>query len=234
MQASRFTEPVSEQVWRAKYQWTNPHCIAEPSIEATWDRVALAVSGAEPHHRDEWRARFRTLLGDFRFLPAGRILANAGTQRSATLFNCFVMGPMQDSINGIFGALREAMVTLQAGGGVGVDFSTLRPAGMAAVATGGVASGPVSFMHIWELASATLESTSHRRGAMMATLRCDHPDIEAFIAAKRTAGALTHFNLSVLVTDDFLHAVQEDAQWPLVFPLLERQPPAGAQLCTRA
>jgi ribonucleoside-diphosphate reductase alpha chain len=140
---------------------------------------------------------------------------------------------MEDSISGIFGGLRETMVTMQFGGGAGIDFSTLRPAGMAAISTGGVSSGPVSFMHIWELASATLESTSNRRGAMMATLRCDHPDIEIFIDAKRKPGALTHFNLSVLVTEDLLHAVEADAMWPLVFPLRGHQAPEGAELCMR-
>jgi ribonucleoside-diphosphate reductase alpha chain len=233
MQTSRFTQPVAEHVWKAKYQWADSLGMREPSLDATLDRVALAISSAEVHHHNEWRERFRALLHDFRFLPGGRILANAGTHRGATLFNCFVMGTIEDSISGIFGALREAMVTMQYGGGVGVDFSTLRPAGTAAISTGGVASGPVSFMHLWELASATLESTSNRRGAMMATLRCDHPDIEAFIDAKRTPGVLTHFNLSVLVSDEFLHAIEEDAPWPLVFPAHGHRPPEGAQMCMR-
>jgi ribonucleoside-diphosphate reductase alpha chain len=233
MQVTRFKQPIAEHVWKAKYQWSDSVGMCEPSVDATWDRVALAVSGSEPHHHDEWRERFRALLHDFRFLPGGRILASAGTQRSATLFNCFVMGTMDDSISGIFGSLREAMVTMQFGGGVGVDFSTLRPAGAVAISTGGVASGPVSFLHLWELASATLESTSNRRGAMMATLRCDHPDIEAFIDAKRTPGVLSHFNLSILVSDDFLHAVEEDALWPLVFPAHGHRPPEGAEVCMR-
>lgn len=234
MQEHRFTETIAEHVWRTKYQWSNHGGRSESSVDDTWDRVALAVASVEPHSKDDWRERFRALLRDFRFLPGGRILANAGTGRNATLFNCFVVGVMDDSIGGIFGMLREAMVTLQSGGGVGVDFSTLRPGGMAAIATGGVASGPVSFMHVWELASATLESTSRRRGAMMATLRCDHPDIEAFIDAKRTPGVLAHFNLSVLVSDDFIRAVEADAPWPLVFPLHGRQAPEGAELCVRS
>jgi ribonucleoside-diphosphate reductase alpha chain len=233
MQASRFTQPVAEHVWKAKYQWTDGVGMREPSVDATWDRVALAISSGEAHHHNEWRERFRALLHDFRFLPGGRILANAGTPRSATLFNCFVMGAMEDSISGIFGGLREAMVTMQFGGGIGVDFSTLRPAGAAAISTGGVASGPVSFMHLWELASATLESTSNRRGAMMATLRCDHPDIEAFIDAKRAPGVLSHFNLSILISNDFLHAIEEDALWPLVFPAHGHRPPEGAEVCMR-
>lgn len=205
----------------------------EPSIDATWDRVALAVSGAEAHHHNEWRERFRAILSDFRFLPGGRILASAGTSRRATLFNCFVMGPMEDSIQGIFNALREAMLTLQAGGGVGVDFSTLRPAGSLAVASGGLASGPVSFMKVWEEANTVLESNKLRRGVMMATLRCDHPDIESFLEAKNASEVLPHFNLSVLVSDEFMRAVEDDGPWPLVFPLGSQPIPAGGEVCER-
>lgn len=233
MQKTRFTGEISDHVWRTRYRWSEGGHMQEPSIEATWERVALAVSGAEAHHHDEWRERFLSILKDFRFLPGGRILAGAGTSRRATLFNCFVMGLVEDSVQGIFNALREAMVTLQAGGGVGVDFSTLRPAGSLAVASGGVASGPVSFMRIWEESNTVLESSNLRRGAMMATLRCDHPDIEAFIEAKIASEALPHFNLSVLISDDFMRAVDEDGPWPLVFPLGEHPIPAGGEVCER-
>jgi ribonucleoside-diphosphate reductase alpha chain len=205
----------------------------EPSIESTWDRVALAVSGAEVLHRNEWHERFRTILSDFRFLPGGRILAGAGTPHRATLFNCFVMGQMEDSVQGIFNTLRESMLTLQAGGSVGIDFSTLRPAGASAVATGGVASGPLSFMDVWEGASSVLESGNVRGGALMATLRCDHPDIESFVDAKLFGPPLPHFKLSVAVTDDFMRAVEEDATWPLVFPLGQHPIPAGGEVCER-
>ena len=205
----------------------------EPSIEATWDRVALAVSGAEAHHHNEWRERFRAILGDFRFLPGGRTLASAGTSRRATLFNCFVMGPMEDSIQGIFNALRDAMLTLQAGGGVGVDFSTLRPAGSPAISSGSVASGPISFMRTWEVANAVLESSNPRRGAMMAALRCDHPDIESFIEAKMASGAMQYFNQSVLLTDEFMRAVEDDGLWPLVFPVGTHPVPEDGELCVR-
>lgn len=205
----------------------------EPSIEATWDRVALAVSGAEAQHHNEWRERFRAILTDFRFLPSGRILAGAGTSRRATLFSCFVMAPPEDSLQGIFNALREAMVTLQAGAGVGIDFSTLRPAGSAAVSSGGVASGPVSFLKVWAAATAVLESGNPRRGALMATLRCDHPDIEAFIDAEIDCDPLPRFNRSVLLTEDFMRAVENDGPWPLVFPLGERPLPDGGQVCER-
>lgn len=233
LHASHITEAVSDHVWRTRYCWLEPGRLPEPSIEATWDRVALAVSKAETHHRDEWRERFRTILHDFRFLPGGRILASAGTSQHSTLFNGFAAGSLEDSINGIFNALREAMVTLQAGGGVGVDFSGLRPSGASAVASAGVASGPVSFMRVWQTANAVLASHNLRRGAMMATLRCDHPDIEAFIDAKTSGSILSQFKLSVAITDDFMRAVEADGPWPLVFPLGQHPVPAGAEVCTR-
>lgn len=121
-------------------------------------------------------------------------------------------------MDGIFDALKEGALTMQQGGGVGYDFSTLRPHGMPAQAVGGVASGPVSFMRIWDSMCDTLLSTGARRGAMMAALRCDHPDIFEFVRAKRDPARLRHFNLSVLATDAFMRAVKEDADWPLVFP----------------
>lgn len=233
MPSTFFTEPVAEQVWRAKYRLVEDGHSSEPDIGATWSRVALALSKPETHHRDEWCARFEAALAHFRFLPGGRILAGAGSGRRSTLFNCFVMGTLQDSIEGIFSSLAETMLTMQSGGGVGCDFSTLRPAGMPASESGNVASGPVSFMQIWDQAAATLVSTGSRRGAMMATLRCDHPDIERFIDAKRDAHSLQHFNLSVLVTDAFMQAVEKDAPWPLMFPLDGRSAPPGAMVCER-
>ncbi len=135
-----------------------------------------------------------------------------------TLFNCFVMGEIADDLTSIFEALKEGALTMQQGGGVGYDFSTLRPAGTVAATTGSIASGPVSFMRIWDAMCATMLSTGARRGAMMATLRCDHPDIETFVDAKRDPAVLRHFNLSVLVSDAFMAAVAEDRDWPLVFP----------------
>ncbi|HWW70515.1 MAG TPA: adenosylcobalamin-dependent ribonucleoside-diphosphate reductase [Duganella sp.] len=223
-----FSEPISEYIWKSRYRSGD-----EASVAATWERVALALSRAEPHHRDLWCDRFGQLLDHFRFLPGGRILAGAGSARRTTLFNCFVMAPPHDSLDAIFSALGESMVTMQAGGGVGCDFSTLRPAGAPAAQSGNVASGPVSFMHLWEAACETLLSTSARRGAMMATLRCDHPDIDRFVDAKRSGGALRHFNLSVLISDAFLQAVDEDGQWPLVFPLGGHPVPEGALVCER-
>jgi ribonucleoside-diphosphate reductase alpha chain len=135
-----------------------------------------------------------------------------------TLFNCFVMGAVEDSIPGIFRALQEAALTMQEGGGIGVDFSTLRPRGTPAKSAGNIASGAVSFMQIWDAMCGTILSTGARRGAMMATLRCDHPDIEEFVTAKQQCGQLRRFNLSVQITDAFIAAVRSDDAWPLMFP----------------
>jgi len=209
--------PFSRRVWEAKYRYAGPlDAPPEENIDATWDRVAraLAATEAEPA---VWEPRFRAALQDFGFIPAGRILAGAGTERNVTLFNCFVMGTIPDDLGGIFAQLREAALTLQQGGGIGYDFSTLRPKGAPVRSLGSVSSGPVSFMEVWDAMCATIMSAGARRGAMMATLRCDHPDVEAFVEAKREPGRLTNFNLSVLVTDAFMTAVREDADWPLVF-----------------
>jgi len=206
--------PIARHIWNQRYR--DP--AHEASIEDTWRRVGAAVARAEPGDRAAWRARFAALLRDFRFLPGGRIQAGSGSGRRVSLFNCFVMGPIEDSIDGIFGALREGALTMQQGGGVGYDFSSLRPHGTRAQGSVGVASGPVSFMDVWDAMCATIQSTGARRGAMMATLRIDHPDIDAFITAKQRAGRLRHFNLSVQVSDAFMQALAADADWALAFP----------------
>ena len=145
----------------------------------------------------------------FAFIPAGRVLAGAGTGRAVTLFNCFVMGGIGDDMSSIFANVREAALTMQQGGGIGHDFSTLRPKGAPVRGMGADASGPVSFMDVWDAMCKTIMSAGSRRGAMMGTLRCDHPDIEAFIEAKADPARLRNFNLSVLVTDAFLDAVKD-------------------------
>jgi ribonucleoside-diphosphate reductase alpha chain len=214
-----FISDISSRIWDIRYRYRESGKTIDLTVEDTWRRVARALAGMERQDKAIWERRFYQVLEGFRFLPGGRILAGAGTAHRVTLFNCFVMGEVEDSLDGIFEALKEGALTMQQGGGVGYDFSTLRPSGEPARGVGVTASGPVSFMRIWDSMCATILSTGARRGAMMATLRCDHPDIEIFIAAKHDPGALRHFNLSVLVTDDFMHAVREDADWPLVFPL---------------
>lgn len=210
-------DAISHQIWDMKYRLKDG-AGGDASIADSWARVATSLAQAEaPDQRAARAEEFAGALADFKFLPAGRILAGAGTGRSVTLFNCFVMGTIPDSMDGIFSALREAALTLQQGGGIGYDFSTLRPKGAGVAGVGADASGPVSFMDVWDAMCRTIMSAGSRRGAMMATLRVDHPDIEEFIAAKRTPGRLTNFNLSVLVTDAFMQAVQADADWPLIF-----------------
>ncbi|WP_428620752.1 adenosylcobalamin-dependent ribonucleoside-diphosphate reductase [Reyranella sp.] len=209
---------MSRHVWETKYRYRDSTGGGDRTVEDSWRRMARALSAVEPRDRDLWEQRFFDVLKGFKFLPGGRIQAGAGTGRNVTLFNCFVMGTIEDSIEGIFRALHEGAITMQHGGGVGYDFSTLRPRGARAKGVGAIASGPVSFMKVWDSMCATILSTGARRGAMMATLRCDHPDIDEFVSAKRAPSALRHFNLSVQVTDAFMDAVRRDAEWPLIFP----------------
>jgi ribonucleoside-diphosphate reductase alpha chain len=213
---------ISQQIWDLKYRYRLNGKVMDHTIEDTWRRVAKAVARIEPSKdRRFWQQQFYDLLSDFRFLPGGRILAGGGTKHHVTLFNCFVMHIAEDSMTGIFDALKEGALTLQQGGGVGYDFSVLRPAGEVAKKTGIAASGPVSFMRVWDTMCSVLLSTGARRGAMMAVLRCDHPDIETFIKAKSHAAELRHFNVSVLVSDAFMQAVKRDGDWELVFPITD-------------
>ena len=209
--------PISRQIWDAKYRLkTADGTPVDLTIEDTWRRVARALAAGEIEPAC-WEQPFYQALQDFRFLPAGRILSGAGTDRRVTLFNCFVMGDIADDLGSIFDHLREAALTMQQGGGIGYDFSSLRPKGAAVKGVGADASGPLSFMDVWDAMCRTIMSAGARRGAMMATMRCDHPDIEDFIAAKRQAGRLRNFNLSVLATDPFMTAVEADTDWPLMF-----------------
>lgn len=214
-----FQEPLSEKIWKIKYRYCHPLRVVDHTIEDTWHRVAKAIASAETlKKRNEWETHFYDILRDFHFLPGGRILAGAGTSHHVTLFNCFVIPILKDSLSGIFKALKEGALTLQQGGGVGYDFSPLRPRGSWVKKIGIGASGPVSFMNIWDAMCAVMVSTGARRGAMMGILRCDHPDIEEFIHAKENRNALRQFNVSVLVTDRFMHAVKENQAWDLAFP----------------
>ncbi|WP_330447987.1 ribonucleotide reductase N-terminal alpha domain-containing protein [Paracoccus marcusii] len=186
------------------------------SVEDSWRRVARDLARVESDPA-KWEDKFYSALEDFRYLPAGRILAGAGTGRSVTLFNCFVMGTIPDSMGGIFDMLKEAALTMQQGGGIGYDFSTIRPRGAVVKGVAADASGPLSFMDVWDAMCRTIMSAGSRRGAMMATMRCDHPDVEQFIVAKQDSARLRMFNLSVLITDDFMDAVRADAPWDLKF-----------------
>ena len=214
-----FETELARLIWDSRYRDRSDGEVRDQRVQDTWRRVAQALAALEPRDRPAWEDKFYRLLDEFGFLPGGRILAGAGTGHDRTLFNCFVMGTLGDSMEAIFKALKEGALTMQAGGGIGYDFSPLRPQGVPAQRSGGLAAGPVSFMRIWDTMCETLLANAARRGAMMATLRCDHPDIETFVDAKRDRRALRNFNLSVLVTDDFMEAVRADHPWPLVFPL---------------
>ena len=188
--------PISKHIWEQKYRFQASDGAAENSVEGSWRRVADAVAQAEIEElRGLWAERFYDALSGFAFLPAGRILSGAGTARTVTLFNCFVMGRIEDDMTSIFENVKEAALTMQQGGGIGQDFSTLRPKGALVKGVGADASGPVSFMDVWDAMCRTIMSAGSRRGAMMATLACDHPDIEAFIEAKADPSRLRNFNL---------------------------------------
>ena len=223
----QFDMPISEMIWDAKYRLKEAAtkgpaaegrnlAVQDLTVEDTWRRIARALAQPEKD-ADLWEERFYDALSGFRFLPAGRITAGAGTDRNVTLFNCYVMGTIPDSMAGIFDMLKEAALTMQQGGGIGYDFSTIRPQGAPVIGVGSDASGPLSFMDVWDAMCRTIMSAGARRGAMMATMRCDHPDIERFVDAKADAARLRNFNMSVLITDPFMDAVKADADWDLVF-----------------
>ncbi len=209
--------PISQQIWDMKYRLKDGEGRPiDKAVDGSWARVAEALAAVEADP-DTWAPVFAEAMDGFKFLPAGRILAGAGAERNVTLFNCFVMGDIPDDMAGIFENLKEAALTMQQGGGIGYDFSTLRPKGAPVKGVGADASGPLTFMDVWDSMCRTIMSAGSRRGAMMATLRCDHPDVEAFIEAKQEPGRLRMFNLSVLVTDPFMQAVKDDAPWNLEF-----------------
>ena len=212
-----FAAPIAEQIWDMKYRFKEADGTPiDKTIEDTWHRIAGALAVVEDDPK-AWEGKFYDALSDFKYLPAGRITAGAGTARSVTLFNCFVMGTIPDSMGGIFDMLKEAALTMQQGGGIGYDFSTIRPKGAGVLGVAADASGPLSFMDVWDAMCRTIMSAGSRRGAMMATMRCDHPDVEDFITAKSDAARLRMFNMSVLITDPFMDAVKADGPWDLVF-----------------
>src|SRR3990172_5640458 len=204
-----FGSEVTQAIWREKYLM-----LQEGKPKDCFFRVANAVyANDKSEHMQEALKAMNAGL----WMPGGRILAGAGSGRAVTLMNCYVDQTIHDSMGGIADALKDAMLTLQQGGGIGMDFSTLRPNGAILKRTGSTASGPLPFMDMWNYMSKTVMSAGHRRGAMMATMRCDHPDIEKFIDAKHEKGRIELFNISVLVTKDFIQAVRDDKEWWLHF-----------------
>ena len=230
MQNNPFPQPISEEIWDRKYklETPNPDIADDLSVSDTWRRIANSCADAEitltgdktgyqitETSRDNWRQRFYLALEDFKFLPAGRITAGAGSGRAVTLFNCYVMGTIGDDLDSIFTNLKEAALTMQQGGGIGYDFSPIRPSGAPVKGVDADASGPLSFMDVWDAMCRTIMSAGARRGAMMATIMCTHPDVLKFIKAKREMGRLNMFNMSVMATDPFMNAVIHDLDWEL-------------------
>ena len=216
-------QAASEDIWAQKYRLTRKDGSAvDDSVDATWQRVARALADVEPaEHREHWYERFLWALRNGA-IPAGRIISNAGAQDykpATSTINCTVSGTIADSMDDILGKVHEAGLTLKAGCGIGYEFSTLRPRGSFVSGAGAHTSGPLSFMDIFDKMCFTVSSAGGRRGAQMGTFDVGHPDVREFIRAKREDGRLRQFNLSLLITDEFMQAVDNDADWPLIFPL---------------
>ena len=212
-----FDQPIAYQIWNTKYRYLSKGQTVDTSVEDTWARVALGLSRIEnPADQTRTRAMFYDAMASYKLLPAGRILSGCGTDRHVTLSNTFVMRTIPDSLIGVMDTIKDAALTMQMGGGIGFDFSTLRPAGQPVDGFDGIAAGPLAVMDICDAVCQMLV-TGMGRGAMMATLRCDHPDVENFVMAKSDRSRMRNFNLSVMVTDRFMAAVRSGADWDLVW-----------------
>lgn len=196
--------PISQEIHAQKYRGEGE------TFEEAMTRIANALKDSDSHFRS-----FREILRDMRFLPAGRVQAAMGSPKRVTAYNCFVSGTIPDSMDGIMTRAAEAAQTMRMGGGIGYDFSTIRPRGDRIVSLDSQASGPVSFMGIFDAVCGTIASAGERRGAQMGVLRVDHPDIEEFIEAKQNSDRLTNFNISIAATDEFMRAVEEGTAFPL-------------------
>jgi len=218
-------QPASLDIWDKKYRLKSKRGeILDTDIDATWQRVARALAAVEQTDvlRKHWQERFLWALRRGA-IPAGRIVSNAGAQEhkpATSTINCTVSGTITDSMDGILDKVHEAGLTLKAGCGIGYEFSTLRPRGAYVSGAGAYTSGPLSFMDIYDKMCFTVSSAGGRRGAQMATFDISHPDAMEFIRAKREDGRLRQFNCSLLITDEFMQAVADGADWPMAFPLL--------------
>lgn len=221
-------QPASQDIWDKKYRLKTKHGVAvDADIDGTYQRVARALAEAEttPEKQKYWNDRFLWALRRGA-IPAGRITSNAGAlehKPATSTINCTVSGTITDSMDGILDKVHEAGLTLKAGCGIGYEFSTLRPRGAFVAGAGAYTSGPMSFMDIYDKMCFTVSSAGGRRGAQMGTFDVSHPDVKDFIRAKREDGRLRQFNLSLLITDGFMQAVEDDGDWPLVFPISDKE-----------
>ncbi|MEJ6392609.1 adenosylcobalamin-dependent ribonucleoside-diphosphate reductase [Gymnodinialimonas sp. 2305UL16-5] len=214
---SSFDQPIAQSIWAQKYQYRKNRRDVDRDVTDTWRRVAHGLALAEPEDKRAQTARvFQSAMEGFKLLPAGRILAGCGTDRNVTLSNTFVMQTIDDSVEGIMETAKQAALTMQMGGGLGYDFSTIRPKGAYVSGLDCPAAGPIAAMEIFDSVCAMIVQ-GMGRGAMMATMRCDHPSIEDFVNAKSDPSKLRNFNLSVMVTDAFMEAVESDAMWNLTW-----------------
>ncbi|MFT7558947.1 MAG: ribonucleoside-diphosphate reductase alpha chain [Flavobacteriales bacterium] len=218
-------QAASEDIWNQKYCLKDAHGEAvDADIQATHIRVATALAEVEPKRKKYWQEQFLWALNNGA-IPAGRIISNAGAEKykpATSTINCTVSGTIEDSMQGILQKNLEAGLTLKAGCGIGYEFSTLRPQGAYVSGAGAHTSGPLSFMDIFDKMCFTVSSAGGRRGAQMATFDVHHPDVQEFVKAKREDGKLRQFNLSLLICDEFIEAVKNDAAWPLSFPLTQK------------
>ena len=202
------TKPISIEIDKMKY------CQKDETFNEKVSRIARTLADDDQH-----KSSLKDILGNMRFLPAGRVQSAIGSSRITTAYNCFVSGTIEDSMNTIMEKASEAAETMRRGGGIGYDFSKIRPRGDKIKSLDSQASGPVSFMGIFDSICQTIASSGHRRGAQMGVLRVDHPDIEEFVSAKRNSDRLTGFNISVGITDKFMEALTntDDSSFDLVF-----------------
>ncbi len=228
-------QPASFDIWDKKYRLkTSKGEPVDQDIQATYQRVACALAGVEttPALQQEWQAKFLWALQNGA-IPAGRITSNAGAtahKPATSTINCTVSGTIPDSMDGVLKSVHEAGLTLKAGCGIGYEFSTLRPKGAFVSGAGAYTSGPLSFMDIFDSMCFTVSSAGGRRGAQMGTFDISHPDIFEFIRAKREDGRLRQFNLSCLITDEFMQAVKDNADWHLYFPATQPEIECGDSL----
>ncbi len=228
-------QPASLDIWEKKYRLqTKDGNPVDLTIDDTYQRVARALADVEetPELRECWYQEFLWALRHGA-IPAGRITSNAGAQQhkpATSTINCTVSGTIQDSMNDILEKVHEAGLTLKAGCGIGYEFSTLRPKGAYVSGAGAYTSGPLSFMDIYDKMCFTVSSAGGRRGAQMATFDIGHPDVMDFIRAKREAGRLRQFNLSLLITQEFMDAVKSDSEWQLAFPINRIELDSGTDL----